>query len=297
MVPKPTPVGKSTARGPGLHHIRTKMFPAGSCMVCRQREGLAEKAAPRVGIFFVLPLAPCSLPQPALAHPQQHGQLQHPAPGGCWLSRPGKNQEKRNFPALKKTSEISNINILVKRRQETGERGQSGLLADCLLQQTHLKMGVVLLSGVLGEPLQRQDPCFPSLGAPRCSQHPNGPLNKPLSLKQGKGNPSLSQIPLHKHLADLVTCKERPTPNPPASSQEAHSPPRLGFLHIPICNTSNPAAESQRIRTKQGCTTKAKPQPSPNGPHELLNETFSRKEKKKPKQNKPEWLELRHHVS
>lgn len=53
---------------------------------------------------------------------------------------------------------------------------------------------------------------------------PHRALNKPLSLEQGKGNPSLSQISLHKHLTNLVICQERPSPNPPASSQGPHCP-------------------------------------------------------------------------
>lgn len=53
----------------------------------------------------------------------------------------------------------------------------------------------------------------------------HGALNKPLSLEQGKWNPSLSQIPLHKHLTNLANCQERLSPNPPTSSQGPHCPP------------------------------------------------------------------------
>lgn len=64
-------------------------------------------------------------------------------------------------------------------------------------------MKAFLLSSALEEPLQRQDPCTSPLEHP-AAPHTPWTLNKPLFLEQGKGNPLLSQIPLHNHLTNLV---------------------------------------------------------------------------------------------
>lgn len=137
------------------------------------REGSTKSGV----FFFALPLAPCCLSPLALFHPQQHGEPQNPALGGCWLSRPAKNQEMHNFPASKKNKQnIRNIQYQYSHQRETGNlrRGARAarFISRLLSPADSVQNERFCLLRCAGRAFAKAGSPFASLGAPRCPQHP-----------------------------------------------------------------------------------------------------------------------------
>lgn len=132
------------------------------------------------GLFFALPLAPCCSSPLALAHPQQHGEPHSPALGGCWLSRPAKNQEMHNFPALKKKQKnkpnIRNIQYQYSHQTETGNlrRGARAarFISQLLSPADSVQNERFCPLHCAGRAFAKAGSLFASLRAPHCPQHP-----------------------------------------------------------------------------------------------------------------------------